>query len=112
RPLVRLRRTWEGAKIMSHSKPEFALPRQFCRPWNGRRVGIKFLSEMTARELERLAIEYGERAVAGLPACVAEGLDGGGRRRPGWHLGCRRVKQLARQRKREQAERASQPMRR
>jgi hypothetical protein len=59
---------------MSPSKSDPAFVAQFRRQWNGTRVAIKFLSEMSAAELDRLALERGTRAVAAMPLGMVEGL--------------------------------------
>jgi hypothetical protein len=61
---------------MSHKKSDPAFVAQFRRQWNGARVAIKFLSEMSAAELDRLALERGAAAVAALPRQTVKGLTG------------------------------------
>jgi hypothetical protein len=52
---------------MSHRQSDPALASQFRRRWNQGRTSIKFLSELTEDELDRLAIDRGERIVRRLP---------------------------------------------
>ena len=89
---------------MSLSKPDHLLPRQFCRRWDARPVAIKLLCEMTERDWTLLETDYGERAVAALPAHVLRALDAGVRRDLVRTLGRRRVAQLRKRRERERAE--------
>ena len=60
---------------MSHclSDPE-AIP-QFRRRWGERPLGIKFLSEMSQSELDRLGIACGERIVRGLPVWLTAAMN-------------------------------------
>jgi hypothetical protein len=88
---------------MSLSKPDHLLPRQFCRRWDARPVAIKLLCEMTERDWALLEIDYGERAVAALPAHVLRTLDAGARRELVRTLGRHRVAQLKNRRERERA---------
>ena len=59
---------------MSQSNADLPLPRQFCRQWDERPVRIRFLSELTKRELASLERDYGERALASLPARLVQAL--------------------------------------
>lgn len=59
---------------MSHKKSDPAHVAQFRRQWNGIRAGIKFLSEMSAAELDQLALKRGAAAVAALPRKTVKGL--------------------------------------
>jgi hypothetical protein len=59
---------------MSHRQSDPALASQFRRRWGVGPAGIKFLSELTDEELDRLAIERGERVVRRLPAAMTEAL--------------------------------------
>jgi hypothetical protein len=60
------------------SDPE-AIP-QFRRRWSEAPVGIKFLSELGERELDRLSERCGERVVRRLPAALTRAMTGGERR--------------------------------
>jgi len=91
---------------MSTSKSDPAFVTQFRRQWNGTRVAIKFLSEMSPRELDRLAVEWGMRALAGLPREVAENLDTRERYALALRLGRRRLERIEARREQERAERA------
>jgi len=65
---------------MSPTKSDPAFVTQFRRQWNGARVAIKFLTEMSASEMERLADERGAAAVAAMPKETVRGLTAGQRR--------------------------------
>ena len=91
---------------MSASKSDPAFVSQFRRQWNGARVAIKFLSEMSPRELDRIAVEWGLRAIAGLPREISETLDGRERYALALRLGRQRLARLEARRQRERAERA------
>ena len=76
---------------MSHVKSDPAFATQFRRQWNGTRVAIKFLSEMSATELDRLALERGAAAVAAMPRDSVEGLTARERRERAEHAARRRA---------------------
>ncbi len=60
------------------SDPTFVV--QFRRPWDFDPAAIKFLSELSEAELDRLIIAHGERIVRRLPAALTAGLTSGERR--------------------------------
>ena len=92
---------------MSASKSDPAFVRQFRRQWNGTRVAIKFLSEMSLWELDRIAVEWGLQAIAGLPREIAESLDSRERYALALRLGRQRLERLEARRQRERGERAT-----
>jgi len=92
---------------MSSSKSDPAFVTQFRRQWNGTRVAIKFLSEMSAPELDRLALERGMAAVAAMPRETIEGLTPSQRRDLATWIGQGWLEELLGQR-----ERAAQEARR
>jgi hypothetical protein len=55
---------------MSHRQSDPALVSQFRRRWGAGATAIKFLSELTPDELDRLAVERGEAIVRALPATL------------------------------------------
>jgi hypothetical protein len=57
-----------------------ALVVQFRRRWDADPATIKFLSELSEAELDRLTIAHGERIVRRLPAVLTAGLTSGERR--------------------------------
>jgi len=89
---------------MSPTKSDPAFVSQFRRQWNGARVAIKFLSEMSAAELDRLALERGAAAVAALPPEAVEGLTGSQRRDLARWIGFGWLDAVADRRRRERAE--------
>ncbi|MGH7122723.1 MAG: hypothetical protein ACREFI_00015 [Stellaceae bacterium] len=89
---------------MSPSKSDPAFVSQFRRQWNGARVAIKFLSEMSAAELDRLALERGAAAVAALPRETVEGLTASQCRDLARWIGEGWLDQVVERRRREQAE--------
>jgi hypothetical protein len=91
---------------MSTSKSDPAFISQFRRQWNGSRVAIKFLSEMSPRELDRIAVEWGLQAIAGLPREIADSLDSRERYALALRLGRQRLERHEARRQRERAERA------
>ncbi len=94
---------------MSPSKSDPAFVTQFRRQWNGARVAIKFLSEMSAAELDRLALERGAAAVAAMPRGTIEGLTASQRRDLARWIGHGRLEELLAQRRRERAEHEARP---
>ena len=90
---------------MSTSKSDPAFVTQFRRQWNGARVAIKFLSEMSPRELDRLAVEWGIQVLAGMPREVADTLDRRERYALALRLGRQRLDRLQARRERERVER-------
>ena len=60
------------------SDPAFVV--QFRRRWGTDPATIKFLSELSEAELDRLSIALGERIVRRLPAALTAGLTCGERR--------------------------------
>ncbi len=86
---------------MSHRKSDPAFVTQFRRQWNGARVAIKFLSEMSAAELDRLALERGSAAVAAMPRETVEGLTVSERRDLARWIGHGWLEELLEQRRRE-----------
>ena len=88
---------------MSPSKSDPAFVTQFRRQWNGARVAIKFLSEMSAAELDRLALERGMAAVAAMPPETVEGLAPSQRRDLAKWIGQGWLEDLLEQRRRERA---------
>ena len=89
---------------MSPTKSDPAFVTQFRRQWNGARVAIKFLSEMSASELERLADQRGAAAVAAMPRETVRGLTAGQRRDLAMWIGRGWLDELLERRRREQAE--------
>ncbi|HXP75502.1 MAG TPA: hypothetical protein VN823_15260 [Stellaceae bacterium] len=89
---------------MSHVKSDPAFVTQFRRQWNGARVAIKFLSEMTAAELDRLAVERGAAAVAAMPKGTVNALTASERRDLAQRIGRQWLTELAERRRRERAE--------
>ena len=65
---------------MSQFPSDPALVAQFRRRWDAAPVSIKFLSELTEAELDRLIIGHGQRVVRRLPAELIAGLTCGERR--------------------------------
>jgi hypothetical protein len=61
---------------MSHNPSDPALNPQFRRNWGGFPSGIKFLAELSAEDLDRLAIARGERVLRRLPATMLADLRG------------------------------------
>jgi hypothetical protein len=86
---------------MSHQKSDPAFVSQFRRQWNGARVAIKFLSEMSATELDRLALERGSAAVSAMPRETVEGLTASQRRDLVRWIGQGWIEELIEQRRRE-----------
>jgi hypothetical protein len=60
------------------SDPAFVV--QFRRRWDADPAAIKFLSELSEGELDRLIIVHGERIVRRLPAALTASLTCGERR--------------------------------
>lgn len=89
---------------MSSTKSDPAFVTQFRRQWNGARVAIKFLSEMSASERERLADERGAAAVAAMPKETVQGLTAGQRRDLARWIGRGWLDERLEQRARERAE--------
>lgn len=89
---------------MSHPKSDPAFVTQFRRQWNGARVAIKFLSEMSAAELERLALERGTAVVAAMPRESIEGLTASQRRDLARWIGQGWLDEIAARRRQERAE--------
>ena len=89
---------------MSPSKSDPAFVAQFRRQWNGTRVAIKFLSEMSAAELDRLALERGAAAVAAMPPATVEGLTASQRRDLARWLGLGWLDEIAARRRRERTQ--------
>ncbi len=89
---------------MSPSKSDPAFVTQFRRQWNGARVAIKFLSEMSAPELDRLALERGAAAVAAMPRETVEGLTACQRRDLARWIGQGWLDEVLERRRREQTE--------
>ena len=88
---------------MSHKKSDPAFVSQFRRQWNGARVAIKFLSEMSHAELDRLALERGAAAVATLPRETLKGLTASQRQDLARWLGQGWLEDALERRRREQA---------
>jgi len=65
---------------MSHRQSDPALVSQFRRRWGAGASAIKFLSELSAQELDRLAVERGEVVVRTLPAAWVAPLTAAERR--------------------------------
>jgi hypothetical protein len=67
---------------MSQFQSDPAFVAQFRRRWDldADPATIKFLSELSEAELERLSIAHGERIVRRLPAALTAGLTCGERR--------------------------------
>ena len=59
---------------MSHRLSDPEAIRQFRRRWSEAPATIKFLSELNARELDRLTIFCGERVLAKLPLALTRGM--------------------------------------
>jgi hypothetical protein len=64
---------------MSQFQSDPAFVSQFRRCWNAEPASIKFLSELSEAELDRLSIEHGERVVRRLPAALIIGITRGER---------------------------------
>ncbi len=92
---------------MSPSKSDPTFVTQFRRQWNGARVAIKFLSEMGAAELDRLALERGTAAVAAMPREMVEGLSASQRRDLARWIGQGWLDELLEQRRRERTAHAA-----
>jgi hypothetical protein len=65
---------------MSQFPSDPAFVAQFRRRWSGGSTAIKFLSELSEIELDRVYVAYGERVVRRLPAELILGLTIGERR--------------------------------
>ncbi len=65
---------------MSHRQSDPAFVTQFRRRWGQRAAVIRFLSELSEEELDRIAIERGERVVRRLPVSLTAPLTGRERR--------------------------------
>jgi hypothetical protein len=65
---------------MSLRQSDPAYVTQFRRRWGQRAAVIRFLSELTEGEFDRLAIERGERVVRRLPVALTAPLTAGERR--------------------------------
>jgi hypothetical protein len=65
---------------MSQHPSDPALVTQFRRRWRAGPNAIKFLSELTDEQYDRLAVERGEVVVRALPATLTDGLTGAERR--------------------------------
>jgi hypothetical protein len=89
---------------MSSSKSDPAFVTQFRRQWNGTRVAIKFLSEMSRAELDRLALERGAAVVAAMPRETVEGLTASQRGDLARWIGQSWLDEVAARRRLEQAE--------
>ena len=59
---------------MSHRQSDPTSIPQFRRHWGPASFGVKFLSEFTPRELDRLSLEQGERIVRRLPPALVGGM--------------------------------------
>lgn len=59
---------------MSQHPSDPARIAQFRRRWTGASSPIKFLSELSAEQLDRLAVERGEAIVRALPAALTAPL--------------------------------------
>ena len=86
---------------MSHTKSDPAFVSQFRRQWNGARVAIKFLSEMSGAELDRLALGRGNAALAAMPPETVEGLTVSQRRDLARWIGQGWLEEFLEQRRRE-----------
>jgi hypothetical protein len=64
---------------MSQFQSDPALVVQFRRRWDADRATIKFHSELSEAELDRLSVAHGERVVRRLPAALTDGLTSGER---------------------------------
>jgi hypothetical protein len=60
--------------MSSHHQSDPARVSQFRRRWDDGASAIKFLSELTQNELDRLAVERGETIVRALPAALTAPL--------------------------------------
>jgi hypothetical protein len=89
---------------MSHQKSDPAFATQFRRQWNGARVAIKFLAEMSAAELDRLALERGVEIVAALPRETVKGLMASQRQDLARWIGRGWLEERLEQRRKERAE--------
>jgi hypothetical protein len=65
---------------MSQFQSDPAFVAQFRRRWGADPATIKFLSELSEAELDRLSIAHGERIVRRLPAALTANLTSGERR--------------------------------
>jgi hypothetical protein len=81
---------------MSHRPSDPALVTQFRRRWGAGATAIKFLSELTADELDRLAVERGEAVVRALPAALTAPLTNAERRELARAFGRPAVRRLQR----------------
>ena len=60
---------------MSHHQSDPAFVAQFRRRWSDAPARIKLLGELSHEELDRLAVESGERIVRRLPYWLVAGLN-------------------------------------
>ena len=86
---------------MSQFQSDPALVVQFRRRWDAAdRATIKFLSELSEAELDRLSVAHGERIVRRLPAGLTAGLTSGERHDLARALGRPLVRRMAERRPR------------
>jgi hypothetical protein len=86
---------------MPHWKSDPSRIAQFCWRCNDSTRTVKLLSEMGPHELERLAVEYGERALASAGISAAGASNPESRRNIARHIGAQRLQQLKEKRERE-----------
>ena len=94
---------------MSPSKSDPAFVTQFRRQWNGARVAIKFLSEMSTAELDRLALELGAAAVVAMPRETVDALTPTQRRDLARWIGQVCIEELLKRRRQERAQHEARP---
>ncbi len=59
---------------MSHNPSDPARNPQFRRNWDGSPAAIKFLGELSERDLDRIALQRGETILNRLPAALVDDL--------------------------------------
>jgi hypothetical protein len=91
---------------MSAEKSDPTHVTQFRRRWDDRPVRIKYLSEMTPKELDNLAVEWGLEEIVTRPRAALAALETDERRGLALRLGRQRLERLEARRQRERAERA------
>jgi hypothetical protein len=82
----------------SQSDPAFVV--QFRRRWGDGPAAIKFLSELSEAELERLSVEHGERVIRRLPVALTADLTSDERRDLARAFGRPRVRRIRAKRSR------------
>lgn len=65
---------------MSHNSSDPAFNTQFRRNWDGSPTGIKFLAELSEKDLDHVALAHGARFLRRLPAAMLADLQPAERR--------------------------------